>query len=983
MSDGRIAGFVLHHLLAVGGSAEVWAAHGVRPPLHDLALVLKLRRADGDDEAGRTRFLDQARLVARLDHPRVLPVLAWGRVGAGDDPRWTAGTPWVAMPRAGRGLDEVTPTGWRSVESWLLQALDALGHAHARGVLHGDLKPANLLVGPDGGVLLADFSALPGDPVHATPGFAAPEQVPGGVVDARTDVFGVGALAWALVAGSPPGRAPFAPRFAVPRGLERWLDVALAVDPDDRFACAADAAAALEAPAEARPRRAPMPRRGRRRRHGGHRHASSSASLVGRADAQDRLWEVLRQVERVGGARVVEVLGPPGIGTSALTRWLAERALETGAAWVHEGGADDAGGASVAARVAQVLGRDDGRTVVIRLDDLRWSERGSAVAVACLRRALADDRPLVVLRAASEADPGLGLFPPEIPREVLRLGPLEEGAMADLLHTGLGLSRALVARVRQRFGGVPGAAVHAVARWQAEGQLVAASHGLEAVADAALEVGERTPWSSLWHAERSRLDVGELEAVTVAALMGTIVPREAWQRSLALLGLPVPSRAIEGLAERGLVWSPGSLSEGWAFAGPGLRAVVAGSVGPERCNELRLACARGVAVGAWEARGLQLLAAGHGAEAAEDLRRAVAARIDRADPFAASDLLAREREALAMAEVPSDDLRWGLARLDEGRIHFMTRDLAGLDRLAEGLVADGLAHGWQALVPRALCQRAWAASLGGDRGRAEALLEEAERRGQGDAAFLAGLARQRGWLSVEQGALVEAEASFRASRALARGRSSVRLERACELALAYVALCRGDTAVAGAGFHDAADAARRDGDQGLAVALDGLGLVARLEGRLGDAERFHAEALRLSAIAGLHSALRSRQRLAVVWGMRGRLDQADVALEWCRRALDDMGLERAAALCRVGRLPTLASGAHWRAWDAELDEVERVQRRFDAVSWEVGEAAERAGDGAWSAGEAGRARRAWGLALHQWQRLSRTVDANRVQGRLG
>src|SRR5262249_11855499 len=155
-------------------------------------------------------FLDEARLVARLDHPNVVPVYDAGLLG---------GTPWMAM-RVVRGrslaarLREDGPMEAGRAAAILKQALDALGHAHRRGLVHRDVKPSSLIVEPreDGGdhVWLADFgiarSLDAGDTsetmVRGTPVYMAPEQITGRRVDDRADLFAVGCIACELVTGA-------------------------------------------------------------------------------------------------------------------------------------------------------------------------------------------------------------------------------------------------------------------------------------------------------------------------------------------------------------------------------------------------------------------------------------------------------------------------------------------------------------------------------------------------------------------------------------------------------------------------------------------------------------------------------------------------------------------------------------------------------------------------------------------------------------
>src|SRR5439155_11317305 len=102
------------------------------------------------------------------------------------------------------------PVAWRDALGWTAEAGDAIGYAHAQGVVHCDLKPSNVLLDLAGRVRVTDFGlartlAEPARLAGGTPGFMAPEQCrPDGVVSPRTDVHGLGALLYALLIGRPP-----------------------------------------------------------------------------------------------------------------------------------------------------------------------------------------------------------------------------------------------------------------------------------------------------------------------------------------------------------------------------------------------------------------------------------------------------------------------------------------------------------------------------------------------------------------------------------------------------------------------------------------------------------------------------------------------------------------------------------------------------------------------------------------------------------
>jgi len=148
----------------------------------------------------------------------------------------------------------------KDIQDVLQQIGAGLEAAHAAGVIHRDLKPSNVLVGERGAVKIIDFglaTTAVGDGMTATgtvlgtPHYMAPEQLRGKAVDARTDIYALGALAYHLVTGRPPfaGDNPIAIGFAhisepvlpprqlrkdVPPGLEAAILAALAKAPEDR-----------------------------------------------------------------------------------------------------------------------------------------------------------------------------------------------------------------------------------------------------------------------------------------------------------------------------------------------------------------------------------------------------------------------------------------------------------------------------------------------------------------------------------------------------------------------------------------------------------------------------------------------------------------------------------------------------------------------------------------------------------------------------
>ena len=264
----------------------VWRAHHA---LDGSAAAIKLLVGSGAEEAwSRAAFAWEIRACGALSHPGVVALLDHGtldeRVAAATGGLWQAGCPFLAMELVeGRPLhDAVGRLPWPLLREVLGQLLRALAHCHARGWIHRDLKPGNVLVTGLGGlgvqrggdlrVQLTDFglAAPPGvrpeleRTVAGTPAYMPPEQLRGDwrKMGPSSDLYATGCLAWALCTGAPPfGRRrplhelvaehsfrpppPLEPMMAVPAGFEAWLRRLLEKDPVDRYRSAPDALDAL------------------------------------------------------------------------------------------------------------------------------------------------------------------------------------------------------------------------------------------------------------------------------------------------------------------------------------------------------------------------------------------------------------------------------------------------------------------------------------------------------------------------------------------------------------------------------------------------------------------------------------------------------------------------------------------------------------------------------------------------------------------
>lgn len=257
----------LEELVGRGGMAEVWRAVDTKL---SRAVALKVILADhAADRHSVERFLREAKVVASLDHPNILPVYDVGEEG---------GRPFLVMPYLDGGTlrdrMEGRPAPLASAAGWISQLAGALDAAHEAGILHRDVKPANVLLGKGDRLFLADFGIarmLEGGAgltatgmVVGTPLYMAPEQAQGKPATPATDRYALAVIAYELLSGMPPfeGESPLSlmhqhvatppPALStkvsgLPAGLDAVFARALDKDPAHRHPTSSVFAAAIAA----------------------------------------------------------------------------------------------------------------------------------------------------------------------------------------------------------------------------------------------------------------------------------------------------------------------------------------------------------------------------------------------------------------------------------------------------------------------------------------------------------------------------------------------------------------------------------------------------------------------------------------------------------------------------------------------------------------------------------------------------------------
>lgn len=200
----RIARFELQRLLGSGSQASVWLA---RDPRLEREVALKLISADATRQGGvpLSDWLSEARAVARLTHPHIVPVYEADVHGAGAEAQAYLVFEYVPGLTLDKHLRKHGAFAPREAVEWLMGAIDGLAEAHAAGLVHRDLKPSNLMVDAAGRARVTDFgiAVQSGARVRAagTPRYAAPEILDGALPTPAADVFALGLLLAELMLG--------------------------------------------------------------------------------------------------------------------------------------------------------------------------------------------------------------------------------------------------------------------------------------------------------------------------------------------------------------------------------------------------------------------------------------------------------------------------------------------------------------------------------------------------------------------------------------------------------------------------------------------------------------------------------------------------------------------------------------------------------------------------------------------------------------
>ncbi|AUX21914.1 uncharacterized protein SOCEGT47_024100 [Sorangium cellulosum] len=537
--------------LGRGGLATAWLARD-----EALGREICLKLLGPARSAERAAFRGEFRMLAGLFHPHLVRVHDFGMLREAGEPRFY----FTSEAVLGAPLDEfATGRRFEEVRAAIVDVLDALRFLHRARIRHGDVKPANLLVGASGRAVLIDLSCAarlgerPGEAVSGTQGYLAPEVIRGEPTDGRADLFSLGCTLRAI-----------APRLAgpLPEAVGALVERLLRPEPRDR---PADAGEVLDWVGACPRALAPPP--------------PEPPHVVGRDAELGAVAEALDALERgERGPRLLVLAGEPGCGKSRLLReakWRAELRMPTVEGFARAGSpvasmlgratGEEAlpAGALGALRAHERLARARAEPLVLVIDDADEVSGADREMLEALVRLLGPEDPVLVIAAERVPQAGarapLAVVAAEAGRGAreVPLPPLGREAVRRWMED-IGMGEATEAVLRAS-GGWPADLVVAAGRLAESGDM----GGLDAT----------TPGASARYALRLRGLRGALrEAVATLAVRGGAAPDE----EVGWLGIPVAQLAE--LAARGVA---ARAAGGWTLTRAGPLAALLEALGSE------------------------------------------------------------------------------------------------------------------------------------------------------------------------------------------------------------------------------------------------------------------------------------------------------------------------------------------------------------------------------------------------------------------
>jgi serine/threonine protein kinase/tetratricopeptide (TPR) repeat protein len=569
-----IGPFLTLERIGAGGMGEVYLGRHLDT---DVPAAIKVVNPEmSRSETALRSFENELRAIAALSHPNIVRLLDHGRTGRAA--AWTTGgripedSPYLALEfvRGGPLSRWMGKMSWPGARQVLTDLLEALAHAHARRVLHLDLKPDNVLMNmpgkPEHGVRLTDFGLAllrdqNRDGVAGTLSFMAPEQFVGKELGTYSDLYALGCLAWGLLTDRAPFESkdqtemqslhalgelpPFEPKVEVPDGLRDWLGKLLEKNPRDRFTRAFDALEALDA-LDPEPRLPPDPDTKASvvvNDAGLSLARERQPRMVGHRQEREALWEALRTCQKRRRPMAVELRGPLGSGRRAVATWLATRAHEEGVAEVFWHDPDEGLAALVPGPAPVSMGSLAVR-LLRRMDRLR--QHRVAVVLLDARDPAVPEVLDILLREAdgplffvARTPPGRLRRNRAIQRIALR--PLSDPDIRRLLRSLLPLESAFENRLIQWCEGNAGLALAKVRQLAASGDLRPSRDGWGNPQLARFWVPQSVRATLEPELRAIGREPEHWEAIQVAAALGSTVDATLWKALTPTMDVVAPS----------------------------------------------------------------------------------------------------------------------------------------------------------------------------------------------------------------------------------------------------------------------------------------------------------------------------------------------------------------------------------------------------------------------------------------------------------
>lgn len=259
--------YKIENVVGIGGMAYVLKATDLKNENRPVAIKILNEEFNRDENAVK-RFINESEAIAMVDSPNIVKIY---------DVAMSESLKYIVMEfidgiTLKDYIDKVGSLGWKEAVHYVRQILNALSHAHEKGVVHRDIKPQNVMLLRDGKVKVTDFGIAKTptsealtmtDKAIGTVNYISPEQASGGSVDEKSDLYSVGVMLYEMLTGTLPFKAespvavammqvnekPVQPREInpqIPIGLEQIVLKSMSKKPDERFNCAASMERALE-----------------------------------------------------------------------------------------------------------------------------------------------------------------------------------------------------------------------------------------------------------------------------------------------------------------------------------------------------------------------------------------------------------------------------------------------------------------------------------------------------------------------------------------------------------------------------------------------------------------------------------------------------------------------------------------------------------------------------------------------------------------